>query len=152
MIKKSLLKNCYNIKENYKYPVISTEKICYLDSIPKVILEYGLPVRIEKSNKEICLFYKRFLFGTTVSMYFCFLKNKLYSVNLIADESSDNEINNFIYNFEQEINNDLMQISMIYEFDGKKYWELTDGVSHKYVSLNFEKDKIYIDVKFFDKL
>ena len=43
-----------------------------------------------------------------------------------------------------------MQISMVYEFDGKKYWELTDGVSHKYLSLNCEKDKIYIDVKFFN--
>lgn len=66
------------------------------------------------------------------------------------NESPDDEINSFIYNFEKEINNDLMQISMVYEFAGKKYWELTDGISHKYLSLNFEKDKIYIDVKFFN--
>lgn len=152
MLKKSLLKHFYSIEQNqnYKYPIISTENIYYLDSIPKVILKYGLPFRIKKSNNETCLFYNKFLFGITVSMCFCFHKNKLYSANLLMNESPDNEINNFIYNFEKEINNDLMQISMVYEFDGKKYWELTDGVSHKYLSLNCEKDKIYIDVKFFN--
>lgn len=154
MLKKSLLKHFYSIEQNqnYKYPIISTENIYYLDSIPQVILKYGLPFRIKKLNNETCLFYNKFLFGITVSMCFCFHKNKLYSANLLMNESPDDEINNFIYNFEKEINNDLMQISMVYEFDGKKYWELTDGVSHKYLSLNFEKDKIYIDVKFFNKL
>lgn len=73
-------------------------------------------------------------------------KNKLCSVNFGAEKISKE----FIYNFENEINNDLMETSVIYEFNGKKYWELTDGVSHKLITMSFQNDKINIDMIFFN--
>lgn len=57
MLKKSLLKHFYSIEQNqnYKYPIISTENIYYSDSIPKVILKYGL--RSELRNRIIKFIY-----------------------------------------------------------------------------------------------
>lgn len=117
-----------------------------MDNLQKLILKYGNPLKIEKSNDYICVYYNILIFETNVLTCCSLYKNKLCSVNFAAEKISKE----FIYNFENKINNDLMETSVIYEFNGKKHWELMDGVSHKLITMSFQNDKINIDMKFFN--
>lgn len=148
MFKNSLLKSHYSNQQakNIKYPVLSVLNIHFLDNLQKLILKCGNPLKIEKSNDHICVYYNIFIFEINVLMCCSLDKNKLCSVNFAAEKISKE----FIYNSENEINNDLMETSVIYEFNGKKYWELTDGVSNKHITMSFQNDKINIDMKFFN--
>lgn len=134
----------------YKYTIPFNNDICFMDSISKTLVHKGKPLSIRKIDKhESYIYYNEILFNAHITVKYLFYKNKLYAVEFSANNLLNLNSDFIIKSFEKLINDDEMDISMIYKFDDKKIWQMTDGYANKTISLKRKSNDIVFKTTFY---
>ena len=140
--------NHFAKQKSDKYIIIPKSKIYFQDSIYNVIRKCGSPEKTEKSDKQICLDYLSVLYSVRVNVHFCFEQKRLSSVSYVTAELSQSALNKFMSEFEKDIVK-IMPVSICYESNGKKYWELSDGYASECICIYCKNNKCNINIDFF---
>ncbi len=140
--------NRFMKQKSDKYIINSKNKIYFQDSILNVICKCAFPKKVEKSDKQICLDYVSVLYSVDVNAHFCFEQKRLSSVSYVTEELSAGALNSFLSEFENDIDK-IMPVSIYYESNGKKYWELSDGYASECICIYCKNNKCHINIDFF---
>lgn len=141
-------RNNFTKRKSNKYIISSDSKIYFQDSISNVICKCGFPEKTKTSDKQICLDYTSVLYSVMVNAHFCFERKRLSSVSYVTDKLSEDAFNNFVSEFENDIDK-IMPVSICYESNGKKYWELSDGCASECICVYCKNNKCHINIDFF---